>query len=79
MTQIKRRTFAGTLMAASQLPAAGTRMDETLRKGIELRKIPCAVGAVANGKATIYEGAFGTRESTSGVAVDLTPFLQLLP
>jgi methyl acetate hydrolase len=41
------------------------RLDETFRSGIARRKIPCVVGTVANGRKTLYAGAFGERE-TSG-------------
>ena len=47
---------------------AENAMDEVLRDGIAKRKIPAAVGMVANGSRTLYSGAFGTRDS-SGVRV----------
>jgi CubicO group peptidase (beta-lactamase class C family) len=43
-------------------------VDATLRSGIVTRRIPNAAGMVANGTRTLYEGAFGTRD-TSGAAV----------
>ncbi len=43
-------------------------IDNTLRSGIQSRKIPNAVAMVANGKRTLYKGAFGIRD-TSGAAV----------
>ncbi len=45
-------------------------IDETLRSGIEQRKIPAAVGMFASGKKILYAGAFGTRDS-SGAPVKL--------
>ena len=55
-------------MSAASANATESKIDETLHKGIAARKIPCAVAAVANGKSTLYTGAFGTRDA-SGVAV----------
>ena len=63
-----RRDFMlGTLAVTSAVrPAAGgdpkTAIDATLRSGIQARKIPAVVGAVANGKQTLYAGAFGVHE-----------------
>ena len=63
-----RRDFMlGTLAVTSAVrPAAAgdptTAIDETLRSGIQARKIAAVVGAVANGNQTLYSGAFGVRE-----------------
>ena len=43
-------------------------MEETLREGLERRKIPTAVAMVATEDRVTYAGAFGRRDSTSGVA-----------
>jgi len=43
-------------------------IDETLRSGIATRKIPAAVAMVATGNRTLYQGAFGIRD-TSGTSV----------
>ena len=49
----------------------GDAIDATLRSGIATRKIPCAVGMLATGDRTLYEGAFGLRDSSgTPVAVD---------
>ena len=69
---MNRREFCGSMMAVS----AGTRsvwaapsLDETLRTGIERRKIPAVAAKVASATQTTYSGAFGKRDSASGVAV----------
>ena len=43
-------------------------MEETLREGLERRKIPTAVAMVATEDRVTYAGAFGKRDSASGVA-----------
>ena len=43
-------------------------MEETLREGLERRKIPTAVAMVATEDHVTYAGAFGKRDSASGVA-----------
>ena len=76
MAQVNRREFqriSAAGIAGGCIPAIGAtgkaaKIDETLRSGIAARKIPTAVGMVGNGKSVLYEGAFGTRDS-SGVAV----------
>src|SRR5437879_3584484 len=76
MGQVNRREFqriSAAGIAGGCIPAIGAtgkaaKIDETLRSGIAARKIPTAVGIVGNGKTILYEGAFGTRDS-SGVAV----------
>ena len=55
-------------MSAASANAAESKIDETLRKGIASRQIPCVVAAVANGKSTLYTGAFETRDA-SGIPV----------
>jgi methyl acetate hydrolase len=69
MPQIKRRTFLAVgAVGASNLNAyfaAGGpgRVNQTLRTGIARRKIPAAVGMVADENNTLYAGAFGQRDS----------------
>lgn len=63
---ISRRTFLATTAAATATAAATTTaatnsIDNTLRQGIERRKIPAAVGIAADRKKTLYLGAFGAR------------------
>jgi len=71
MRQVNRREFAGLALALgvetkSLFGAAinSAKIDETLRSGIARRKIPAVVGMVATEGKTIYEGAFGTRDSS---------------
>lgn len=74
MPHVKRRTFLATgAIAVSDLNAyfAGGGpggLDETLRSGITRRKIPAAVGMVADGNKTLYAGAFGKRDTSGPLA-----------
>src|SRR5438874_8047098 len=43
--------------------AKSDKIDDTLRSGIERRKIPAVVGMVATGGRTLYAGAFGRRDA----------------
>jgi len=49
--------------------AAGGGIDETLRTGIVNRKIPAVTAIVATPDKILYSGAFGKRDSASGVEV----------
>ena len=74
MLTIDRRKFCASMLALSAqartLLGAGTAsLDETLRTGIERRKIPAVAAKVASATQTTYAGAFGKRDSASGVAV----------
>jgi len=63
MPVIARRAFlAGA--AASVLDARATpeQVDEALRSGVARRKIPAAVGSIADRRKTLYAGAFGVRD-----------------
>lgn len=54
-------------------PAHGeqSKIDETLRAGIERRKIPAAVGMAANRNKVVYSGAFGKLDANgTPVALD---------
>jgi CubicO group peptidase (beta-lactamase class C family) len=64
----RRLVLAGTAAAMIPAPGAPHQVDETLRSGIERRKIPAAVGAFADSRKTLYTGAFGVRDP-SGVPV----------
>jgi CubicO group peptidase (beta-lactamase class C family) len=74
MPNISRREFAGLIAVlgaqAGRLRGAtgATKVNDVLRSGIAQRKIPAAVGMVADGHSILYSGAFGTRDS-SGVPV----------
>src|SRR5258708_515486 len=71
MPHMNRRQF-GSLALAVGAGANGVRgatsgsakIDETLRSGIARREIPAAVGMAATKSSSIYEGAFGTRDSS---------------
>ena len=72
MPVISRRAFiAGTAGTASSIlyaQAVNEQVDEVLRSGIARRKIPAAVGSIADRRKTLYAGAFGVRDE-SGVPV----------
>ena len=79
MAHITRREFGGlaailTTQAGRMYGAtAGTaaKIDETLRSGVERRHIPAVVGMAATGNRVLYQGAFGTRDSSGApVTVD---------
>src|SRR6516162_2908974 len=72
MLNITRRQFsAGLLAAATPRLFGATSIDDTLRQGIARRKIPCVTAMVASADKIIYTGAFGKRDSASGI--DVTP------
>jgi CubicO group peptidase (beta-lactamase class C family) len=75
MSHISRRGFVGAVpLLGAQVKsvfgatAGRANVDDTLRSGIAQRKIPAVAAMVANGSSILYEGAFGTRDS-SGVPV----------
>jgi CubicO group peptidase (beta-lactamase class C family) len=70
MSIISRREFGGAVLALG----AGARklwsasgLDETLRDSMQRRKIPAVAAMVATADKTTYSGAFGKRDSASGV------------
>src|ERR1700730_8418356 len=72
MMIINRRQFGGTMLALGAQTrrlwgAAG--VDGTLRTGLQKRKIPAAAAMVATAEKTTYTGAFGKRDSASGIDV----------
>jgi methyl acetate hydrolase len=72
MIAINRRQFnslALVLAAQGKRLFAANNLDETLRGGMTRRKIPCVVAMVATADKTTYTGAFGKRDSASGVDV----------
>ena len=69
MASLSRRAFVAASSTAAGIVQARTSLDETLRGGIERRKIPCAVAMVASSKSVLYQGAFGTRDAASGLPV----------
>jgi CubicO group peptidase (beta-lactamase class C family) len=70
MPHIERRAFlAAGAATASNLNAyfangGPARVDETLRSGIARRRIPAVAGMVADGRKTLYSGAFGKRDAS---------------
>jgi methyl acetate hydrolase len=76
MTHINRRDFGGSIALAVAAPAlnlfANTNgLDETLRASMTRRKIPAVVAMVATADKITYSGAFGKRDSASGIPVKL--------
>jgi methyl acetate hydrolase len=72
MIAINRRQFnsLGLVLAAQgKRLFAAADIDETLRGGMARRKIPCVVAMVATADKTTYTGAFGKRDSASGIDV----------
>ena len=69
---MNRRSFLALgATGASLAPARTASLDDTLRQGIALRKIPAVVGMVASGNRILYSGAFGQRDpSGTPVKVD---------
>ena len=74
MSPINRREFAGVTLALSlaarSLPGA-VKLDNTMRTAMNRRKIPAAVAMAATADKTVYEGAFGKRDSASDVDVTM--------
>ena len=72
MSPISRREFGGLAFVlgtrASNLWSA-TGIDDTLRSGMDRRKIPAVAAMVATADKITYTGAFGKRDSSSGVAL----------
>ena len=71
MTLLSRREFGGLLAIASsqaaRLSAAtggAAKLDDILRSGVEQRHIPAACAMAANANRILYQGAFGTRDSS---------------
>ncbi|HSP67813.1 MAG TPA: serine hydrolase domain-containing protein [Bryobacteraceae bacterium] len=76
MTHLTRRQFGGTLLLATQAAprlfgksASTGAIDNVLREGIQLRKIPSVAAMVASTDTILYSGAFGKRDSASGIDV----------
>jgi methyl acetate hydrolase len=72
MALLNRREFGGVALAlgaqARRLWGA-TSLDDVLRSSMERRKIPAVTAMVATADRITYTGAFGKRDSASGVAV----------
>src|SRR4030095_1560229 len=72
MSAINRRDFGGIALVlsthAKNLMGA-TGLDQTFRAARDRRKIPMAVAMGATGNKTVFAGACGQREASSGVGV----------
>jgi methyl acetate hydrolase len=80
MFEMSRREFGGIALAqgaraGSLLAAVG--LDETLRSSVQRRKIPAAVAMAATAEKTVYAGAFGKRDSASGVDVNTSSIFRI--
>ena len=71
MASLTRREFGGFLVVlgseATRLSAAtggAAKLDDVLRSGVEQRHSPAAVAMAATGTRILYQGAFGTRDSS---------------
>jgi methyl acetate hydrolase len=72
MSTLNRREFAAAiagLTAQTKSLWGATGIDETIRSGLKQRNIPAAVAMVANADKTTFVGAYGQRDSASGVDV----------
>jgi methyl acetate hydrolase len=76
MIKLTRRQFGGSLLVATQATprlfgksASTGAIDKVLREGIQRRQIPCVTAMVASTDSILYSGAFGKRDSASGVDV----------
>jgi len=75
MPEISRRHFSAALLALSAQPrsiwgATTAGIDQTLRASLQQHKIPACVAMAATSSKTTYSGAFGKRDSKSGVDVN---------
>jgi methyl acetate hydrolase len=77
MLEISRRQFGTQLGSSVLLAGAGARciraaaseIGSVLETSLQQHKIPAAVGMAATSRQITYTGAFGKRDSKSGVAV----------
>ena len=87
MTHLTRRQFGVKFGSIDLLGTQAQRLfgasastgaiDQTLREGIERRKIPCVAAMVASPDKILYSGAFGKRDSASGVDVQPDSIFQI--
>src|ERR1700681_3282912 len=75
MTPLTRRQFGAGILLGSQASrlfaksGSTTAIDRVLDEGIERRKIPCVAAMVASADKILYSGAFGKRDSASGIGI----------
>src|SRR5579862_2683128 len=79
MAKLNRREFGGLALAATQAGSlfGATGIDDTLREGLQRRRIPAVTAMVATADKTLYSGAFGKRDSSSGVKVTPDSIFQI--
>ena len=75
MPEISRRHFSAALLALGAQPrgiwgATTPAIDQTLSASLKQHKIPACVAMAATSTKTTYSGAFGKRDSKSGVDVN---------
>ncbi len=75
MPEISRRQFSAALLALTARPravwgASNQGIGQTLRSSLEQHKIPACVAMAATRDKTTYSGAFGKRDSASGIDVN---------
>jgi methyl acetate hydrolase len=75
MPTLNRRQFSAALIALGAQPrgmwAADSSITETLRTSLAQHKIPACVAMVATPEKVTYSGSFGTRDTKSGMKVNL--------
>jgi methyl acetate hydrolase len=72
MHRFTRREFGGVALAAgieAQSLLAANGIDAVLRSGLEQRRIPAIAAMAGTANAITYSGAFGTRDSVSGIPI----------
>jgi len=72
MHRFTRREFGGVALAVgahSRRLFAANSIDAVLRSGLDQRKIPAIAAVAGTATAITYSGAFGTRDSVSGVPI----------
>jgi methyl acetate hydrolase len=70
MSFLNRREFTGAVLALgarSQALWAAPDIGETLRTSMQRHKIPAVAAMSANASKVLYSGAFGKRDSASGI------------
>jgi len=85
MTHLTRRQFGSIVLLGTQGPrlwgastsASSIAIDRTLREGIERRQIPCVAAMVASQDKILYSGAFGKRDSASGIDIQPDSIFQI--
>ncbi len=83
MTHLTRRQFGAIALLGSQAQrlfgasSPASAIDQTLREGMERRKIPCVAAMVASQDKILYSGAFGKRDLASGIDIQPDSIFQI--